>query len=112
MRDLGQIDAIVRNYKLEHPRANDNHNFTYQACKRIGLEVRKGNWNYALDEVVARLRAMEDIPDRNTVRIRLNEWYIWDRIRMQELRQWRRLDLASGTKPEQTGRQKGPPETI
>lgn len=87
MRELDQQDAIARNYVLCTPKAHDNHNFCYDALKRMGIGVRKGNWQFAIDEIVQRLVNMGyQRPDRDVVRIRLNEWYTWDRIRTGEAR--------------------------
>lgn len=89
MREMGTRDAIIRNYDLSRwDRNHDNHNLCYSAIARLGVQFTRGNWRMAVAEIEARLMAMGFATDFDTVKIRLNQWYVWDRIKKQEIRKW------------------------
>ncbi len=99
MRELGHEDAIIRNYiDLRTDSMHDNHACVYSAIVRIGLPVEKGNWKLAVYAVMQMLVNMGlERPDFDVVRIRLNQYYQWDKIRTGESRYPR--PLKQGANP-------------
>lgn len=88
MLELGAYDSIVRNYVdlRDDGVAWDNDSCCFSGYARLGLP-QTHNLVIAIGEVQAKLRSYGVIdPPPRKVRIRLNQFYQWDRIREGELR--------------------------
>lgn len=90
MRELGQEDAVLRNYDvLKFAGTKKDSVGLNLALRRIGIAApAKETLNY-IPEVMARLKAIGiDTTDFDKVRVRLVGWYTWDRIRKGDIQQW------------------------
>lgn len=95
MRELGQSDAVYRNYNLlyVHNRGNPEREphlpgiVLDRAFKRMGFEPVARP--FLLPWVRAHLRnAGYNAGTDEDLSILIREWYTWDRIRSGDLRQW------------------------
>lgn len=91
MRELGQEDAILRNYDVMSTQGKGGgSSHLYLAIRRLGEPARTQedalNW---LSEIAQRFVNMgAERPDIAVLHNRLRGWYVWDRIRMGEYKQW------------------------
>lgn len=102
MRELGQEDAIFRNYDLLRYSGNGQGQL-YAAMKQLGMDMtRIQKWEYAdnfVPEVaqnIANMYCLTTRPDPAQVRIRLIAWYTWDRIRRGVVTQWFLSEMVKG----------------
>lgn len=91
MRELGQADAVFRNYNIMwgSGRANNGPSL-WRPLKRIGIFPKHVDEapNH-IPEVAVRLEAIGlTRPDYGAIDVRLRGWYNWDRIREGEVMKW------------------------
>lgn len=105
MRELGQEDAICRNYDLtfyiDRREPGMEYSHVRSACEKFGIPMdTKSPLKLLIDEVRARLRNMGYAAGTDDqLQTMLNEWYIWDRIRTGSLRSWRKKAWMRGGAP-------------
>lgn len=88
MRELGQEDAIMRNYDIMRF-AGKGETHLWLALGRIGMREAGTPIPLLLHSVCTALRNVGcAAPNPEQVRQRLIGWYTWDRIRKQEITQW------------------------
>ena len=92
MRELGQEDAILRNYDVLRYNGKDNgwRLHLWLAVKRLGEPAKSvedaQNW---LNELAQRFVNMgAERPALSVLDNRLRAWYVWDKIRRDEYQQW------------------------
>lgn len=90
MCELGQADAIARNYDLDDLNGVRNAGIVFdRGALRMGLDQRNIVRHHLPPMIAQRLRDMGYIPpDADTIMRLVRQWYVWDRIRKGEVRQW------------------------
>jgi hypothetical protein len=89
MCELGQSDAITRNYDLQHLKGAKPGIVLDRAFARMGFDQPNTPRAYVIPTVAQCLRNMGySPPDPDKLGWLMREWYTWDRIRKGELRQW------------------------
>lgn len=93
LREMGTEDTVMRNYvELREDKHHDNNVYCNSAIHLIGIDVDRGSraWIVGVNAVMARLRdyGFTDVTF-DKVRIRLNQWYVWHRIKIGSVQQWR-----------------------
>lgn len=90
MRELGQDDAITRNYDLLHLNGSKPGMVLDRAAARMGLDQRNIARPFILPTIGAQMRSVGYNPptDVEAFAALVREWYIWDRIRTKDLQRW------------------------
>jgi len=93
MRELGQEDAIARNYDIEfkpHWRGGDRITYAVSAAESMGLITRGVPLNGILTQVRAMLAGYGyNKYDLNWIETTMCEYYLWYRLRTAKVRRWR-----------------------
>lgn len=88
MCEMRTFDTTHRNY-IRDDRFYDNNTHVNDASHRMSLGIVPGGyaWKRVLEEVRARLVSLgwRD-PNLDTIRIRLNQWFVHDKILTDEIR--------------------------
>lgn len=99
MIDMGQADAVQRNYAVEfepHLKGPDWHTYAVSAAERMGFDSRGVPLRNLLDAVRALLNSYGYvIADLKELERRMCAWYTWDRIRTGSLRRARKRPVAN-----------------
>ena len=94
MHEIGQPDAIARNYALDHDRskkplkANIKCDFVRLGLNRLGYVSNREPTYNALMELQAHLNNHQYYPSLTAITQRVAEWYNYDRLLTKEIRQW------------------------
>lgn len=90
MRELGQADAIVRNYDLRNLNGSKPGIIIDRAFARMGFDQPRTARPLIVPTIAAYLINMgyQRCLTRDELEWRIREWYNWDRIRKGEIRQW------------------------
>lgn len=89
MCELGQDDAITRNYDLNNLNGSKPGIMLDRAFSRMGFNQYSTLRAHIVPTVAQRMRDVGYTPPE-PVRLEnlIREWYIWDRIRKEEIWQW------------------------
>jgi hypothetical protein len=97
MLDMGQADAVQRNYAVEyepHFKGPDWHTYAVSAAERMGFDTPGVALNNLLASVQAMLRSYGYVmSDLQLLERRMCAWYTWDRIRTGSLRRARKRPI-------------------
>lgn len=86
MCELGQSDAVLRNYDLEHLNGAKPGQVLDRAYARMGFDQRNTARAFILPDVRARMFNMGfRAPNDDALAAMVRQWYIWDRIRKGDL---------------------------
>lgn len=99
MRELGQQDAICRNYWLDKYAHQAKYRFAVTHVAMNGWDVKALNRLRIFDDTCSPYWQLKQVaqclvnygasyPDLEVLRVRLIEWYTWDRLRKGDLTRW------------------------
>lgn len=90
MRELGQADAVERNYDLSNLNGSKPGQVLDRAFARMGFDQKNTARPFVLPAIRARMQNMgfrATQPDE-TLALLVRQWYNWDRIRTGDLMRW------------------------
>lgn len=89
MVELGQQDAIMRNYDLDHLKGAKPGQVLDRAFARMGFDQPNTPRAFVIPEIAQRLRNMGYSPTSPEQLAQLaRRWYTWDRIRTGDVLMW------------------------
>lgn len=90
MLELGQSDAVYRNYDLEHLNGSKPGQVLDRAFARMGFDQKNTARPFVLPAIRAHMRNCGYNPTHTdeVLSALVRAWYNWDRIRSGDLQQW------------------------